>query len=135
MPPYSSLLSWRILCTEEPGGLQSTGSQSQATERLSSRHDKVSATECFQLHTVAAHYTQVNKHMCFCRWNFQALSCCCRTAMPETPLICFLETAVGASLVAQWSRIHLPMQKTWVPPPVWKDSTFCRATKPVHHNF
>ena len=49
MPPHSSLLAWRIPCTEEPGGLQSTGLQSQATEQLSSRHDKVPATECFQL--------------------------------------------------------------------------------------
>ena len=39
--------------------------------------------------------TELNKHMCFCRWNFQALSHCYRTAMPETQLLCFLETAVG----------------------------------------
>ena len=27
MTTYSSILAWRILWTEEPGGLQSTGSQ------------------------------------------------------------------------------------------------------------
>ena len=27
MATYSSVLAWRIPCTEEPGGLQSTGSQ------------------------------------------------------------------------------------------------------------
>ena len=30
MPTHSSILAWRIPWTEEPGGLQSTGSQSQA---------------------------------------------------------------------------------------------------------
>ena len=33
-----------------------------------------------------------------------------------------------ASLVAQWIRMHLPMQETQVPSLVWEDST--RATKP-----
>ena len=32
---HSSILAWRIPWTEEPGGLQSTGSQSDKTERLS----------------------------------------------------------------------------------------------------
>ena len=29
MATHSSLLAWRIPCTEEPGGLESMGSQSQ----------------------------------------------------------------------------------------------------------
>ena len=29
MATHSSLLAWRITCTEEPGGLQAMGSQSQ----------------------------------------------------------------------------------------------------------
>ena len=41
----------------------------------------------------------------------------------------------GASLVAQWLRIHLPMQGTWVWALVWKDPTCCRATKPMRHNY
>ena len=40
----------------------------------------------------------------------------------------------GTSLVIQWLRIHLSMPDTWVWPLVWKDSTWCRATKPIHHN-
>ena len=36
MAPHSSLLAWRILGTEEPGGLQSVGSlESDTTEQLS----------------------------------------------------------------------------------------------------
>ena len=40
-----------------------------------------------------------------------------------------------ASLVAQWLRICLPMQGTWVRALVWEDPTCCGATKPVHHNY
>ena len=41
----------------------------------------------------------------------------------------------GASLVAQWLGIHLPMQGTRVPALVREDPTCRRATKPVHHNY
>ena len=40
----------------------------------------------------------------------------------------------GTSLVAQWLRIRLPMQGTWVQSLVWEDPTRYRATKPVSHN-
>ena len=40
-----------------------------------------------------------------------------------------------ASLVAQWLRICLPMQGTWVQALVREDPTCCGATKPVHHNY
>ena len=40
-----------------------------------------------------------------------------------------------ASLVAQWQRIHLPMQETWVRSLVWEDPTCSGATKPVYHNY
>ena len=39
------------------------------------------------------------------------------------------------SLVAQWLRIHLPMQGTWVQALVWEDATCCGVTKPVCHNY
>ena len=42
---------------------------------------------------------------------------------------------VGTSLVAQWLRIHLPMQGTRVQSLVWEDSTCHRATKPMRHNY
>ena len=40
-----------------------------------------------------------------------------------------------ASLVAQWLRIHLPMQGTRVRALVQEDPTCRGATKPVHHNY
>ena len=39
------------------------------------------------------------------------------------------------SLVAQWLRIHLPMQGTRVRSLVQEDPTCRGATKPVHHNY
>ena len=42
---------------------------------------------------------------------------------------------VGASLVAQWLRICLPMQGTRVQALVWEDPTCCGATRPVSHNY
>ena len=41
----------------------------------------------------------------------------------------------GTSLVAQWLRIHLPMQGTQVRAMVWEDPTCRRATKPRRHNY
>ena len=41
----------------------------------------------------------------------------------------------GASLVAQWLRIRLPMQGTRVRSLVREDPTCRGATKPVHHNY
>ena len=42
---------------------------------------------------------------------------------------------IWASLVAQWLRIRLPMQGTWVRALVQEDPTCCRATKPMRHNY
>ena len=41
----------------------------------------------------------------------------------------------GTCLVAQWLRIHLPMQGTMVRSLVWEDPTCHGATKPVLHNY
>ena len=41
----------------------------------------------------------------------------------------------GASLVAQWLRICLPMQGTRVRALVWEDPTCCGATRSVSHNY
>ena len=41
----------------------------------------------------------------------------------------------GASLVAQWLRIRLPMQGTRVRALVWEDPTCRGATGPVGHNY
>ena len=44
-------------------------------------------------------------------------------------------TTLGTSLVAQWLRIHLPMQGTRVQALVREDPTCLGATKPVGHNY
>ena len=41
----------------------------------------------------------------------------------------------GALLVAQWLRICLLMQGTWVRALVREDPTCCRATGPVSHHY
>ena len=46
-----------------------------------------------------------------------------------------LKDTLGTSLVAQWLRIHLPMQGTQVQALVWEDPTCHGATKPVCHNY
>ena len=43
--------------------------------------------------------------------------------------------AFGASLVAQWLRIHLPMQGTRVQSLIQEDPTCRGASKSVHHNY
>ena len=40
-----------------------------------------------------------------------------------------------ASLVAQWLRIRLPMQGTWVRALIREDPICRRTTKPMHHNY
>ena len=46
-----------------------------------------------------------------------------------------IKMGLGASLVAQWLRIHLPMQGTQVQGLVREDPTCHGATKPVRHNY
>ena len=46
-----------------------------------------------------------------------------------------LKKILGASLVAQWLRIRLPMQGTRVRALVREDPTCRGATKPVHHDY
>ena len=48
MATHSSVLAWRILWTEEPGGLQSMGSQELATtERLGAHTVTPSVKDCY----------------------------------------------------------------------------------------
>ena len=46
----------------------------------------------------------------------------------------FSKLGHGASLVAQWLRVCLPMQGTRVRALVWEDPTCRWATRPVRHN-
>ena len=60
--------------------------------------------------------------------------------MPQNiDLVCMLYLTKcvlkGVSLVAQWLRIRLPMQGTWVRALVQEDPTCHGATKPVRHNY
>ena len=41
----------------------------------------------------------------------------------------------GASLVAQWLSVSLPMQGTRVRALLWEDPTCRGATRPVSHNY
>ena len=41
----------------------------------------------------------------------------------------------GASLVARWLRVRLPMQGTRVRALVWEDPTCHGAARPVSHNY
>ena len=40
-----------------------------------------------------------------------------------------------ASLVAQWYRVQLPMQETWVQSLISEAPTCCGTTKPMCHNY
>ena len=46
-----------------------------------------------------------------------------------------LEKKERASLVAQWLRIHLPMQRTQVQALVGEDPTLRGVVKPTRHNY
>ena len=59
-------------------------------------------------------------------------SICLTTMSQETPS---KTSQRGTSLVAQWLRIHLPMQGTWVRALVQEDFTCRGATKPVCHDY
>ena len=50
-------------------------------------------------------------------------------------LLGFKKNGDGASLVAQWLRICLPMQGTRVRALVWEDPTCRGATRSVSHNY
>ena len=53
---------------------------------------------------------------------------CPRTGKPSLPV----SLHSGASLAAQWTRIHRPVQETPAPALLWKDPARLRAATPVH---
>ena len=60
------------------------------------------------------------------------VTCCC----VDVTQACLTQKGLsGASLVAQWLRICLPMQGTRVRALVWEDPTYRGATGPVSHNY
>ena len=54
--------------------------------------------------------------------------------IPQIFVKSLLNAWYWASLVAQWQRIHLPKQETWIRSLVGEDPTGWRETKPTHHN-
>ena len=54
-----------------------------------------------------------------------------QTELTNLPLIILSKIYLGTSLVAQWLRIRLPVQGTWVQFLVREDPTCRRATKPT----
>ena len=55
--------------------------------------------------------------------------------LEDLTLVLLKNKARGASLVAQWLRICLPMQGTRVRALVWEDPMCRGATRPVSHNY
>ena len=80
---------------------------------------------------------------CVLQWNERdfakihvTLSLTLPAAFPCIHLkLLFLAIGYRASLVAQWLRIHLPIQGTQVRALIQEGPTCRRATKPVHHNY
>ena len=106
---HSSILAWEIARTEEPGGLQSMGSQdSDTTERLTHTHTHTHVCE-----TVSLCCTLETQHY---KWT---------TLQSQKELV--------TSLVVQWLRI--PCQCTWVQSLIREDSTCLRAAESMRHNY
>ena len=59
----------------------------------------------------------------------------CRVTLLWILILLVSKRVPGASLVAQWLRICLPMQGTRVRVLVWEDPTCHGATRPVSHNY
>ena len=56
------------------------------------------------------------------------------TELTSCILFCFMKKQnTRTSLVVQWLRICLPMQRTWVQSLVQEDSMHCGVTKAMHH--
>ena len=68
-------------------------------------------------------------------WAYVGVGNIWEISVSSSPFCCEPKTALGTSLVAQWLRIRLPMQGTWVRSLVQEDPTGCRAAKPVCHNY
>ena len=64
MATHSNMLAWRSLWTEEPGGLQSTGSQeSDTTERLDHHHRRQCSIACIY-HILLIHSSRIGHLGC-----------------------------------------------------------------------
>ena len=60
---------------------------------------------------------------------------CTETIINQLLVDSYQNSISGASLVAQWLRVCLPMQGTRVRALVWEDPTCHGTTGPVSHNY
>ena len=72
---------------------------------------------------------------CFTASRVPLCGCISVSNLSFLQLGCLLKQCWGASLLVQWLRICLPMQRTWVQALVQEDPTCHGATKPVRHNY
>ena len=83
---------------------------------------------------VCTNYLFADGNLNICRSNWMALEHY-QTYSLSCSEMYITNNAFGASLVAQWLRICLPMQGTRVWALVWEDPTCCETTRPVSHNY
>ena len=81
---------------------------------------------------------QWRKDSLFNKWSWENWTATCKRMKLEHSLAPCTKIDSkwirGASLVAQWLRVCLPMQGTWVRVLVWEDPTCHGAAGPVCHN-
>ena len=94
--------------------------------------------------SVENHVHQLGYVNCFDIWVPHKLSkkknlldciSACDSLPKRNEKVSFLKQIVGTSLVAQWLRVHLPVQGTRFRALVWEDPTCRRATKRMCHNY
>ena len=74
-----------------------------------------------------------SKHPWLIFWDTTLATRCLVLFFPRTKNS--FKKSLGASLVAQWLGVRLPMRGTRVRAPVWEDPTCRRATGPMRHNY
>ena len=121
MATHSSTLAWRIPWTEEPGGLQSMGSQRVWHDWATNTFTSLSFSRLFPQGSSTLPVNPVLPS-----WGFISIL---------HPRLTFLSKAHTLDFLGvQWLRILLPMQRSRVPSLVWEDLTCHRVTKPIHCN-